>query len=201
MGRSKIESSSKEIFCRKFYMSRRFQYRHPCRKHLPTSGISLFGISKQSQSYVFFRKKTFCLRVFLWTHGVLFWQLCQNSFAKKPAFSCSLPEGRNVLVSAKKTFLDMFHWTRRIHTWFVQIFFRSFCGHVGYGFDSPCAYFCQESGTLSPNVGKMIQNCFFLKKKIFLFQKFLWSHGLQFWKLCQIGFARNPKDSHSERIN
>ena len=66
----------KNFFLKKFYWSRRFQFWHPCRKHLPTSGTSQFRISKQSQNYVFFfEEKTFCLKVFPWTNGMLFWHI------------------------------------------------------------------------------------------------------------------------------
>ena len=54
---NKIVSSFKEFFLKKFYWSRRFQFWHPCRKQLPTSGTSLFRISKQSQKNVFFWRK------------------------------------------------------------------------------------------------------------------------------------------------
>ena len=52
-------------------------------------------------------------------------------------------------------------------SWFFHIFFCSFCGHVDYGFDSPCGYFCQVSRTLSLSLEKTIRSWFFLKKSLY----------------------------------
>ena len=78
----KIVPSTKETFFKKSCCSRRFQFWDPCRKVLPKTGICSFQISKQSQNYVFFRKKTFWLKVFLWTHGMQFWRICRLCFTR-----------------------------------------------------------------------------------------------------------------------
>ena len=97
---NKIVSSFKDFFLKKFYWSRRFQFWHPCRKQLPTSGTSLFRISKQSQNYIFFRKKPFVSKCFPGQMECCFDKSAKKCFDKKTAFPCSLPKGQKVLVSA-----------------------------------------------------------------------------------------------------
>ena len=71
-------------------------------------------------------------------------------------------------VFSQNFYLETFHWTRRMPSWFFHIFFCSFCGHVDYWFDSPCGYFCHESRTLSLSLGKTIRSWFFLKRNHFI---------------------------------
>ena len=55
-------------------------------------------------------------------------------------------------------FLEMFRWTPRMHSWFVQLFFWKICGHVDYGFDKLGGDLFQGFGIFSIKVRKNIQN-------------------------------------------
>ena len=145
-----------------FYWSRTFQFLHPCRKHLPTSGTSLFRISKQSQNNVFFAKKTSCLKVFFWTHGKLFWKICWKSFAKKSAIFPSLPERQEFLV-CDKLFCSK---SSTVHVESLPSSFKLYSKWLWtrrFQFDTTGGYFCQDSGTLPLKVEKRFNVVFLMK--------------------------------------
>ena len=81
--------------------------------------------------------------------------------------------------------------------WFVQFFFWSFCGREVCGLDNAGGSVFKEYWNFSLKFGRSIKSAIFFEKKFNLIQKLLWSHGLQFWQLCQFCLARNPKDSGS----
>ena len=81
--------------------------------------------------------------------------------------------------------------------WFVQFFFWSFCRREVCGLDNAGGSVFKEYWNFSLKFGRSIKSAIFFEKKFNLIQKLLWSHGLQFWQLCQFCLARNPKDSGS----
>ena len=155
-----IVPSSGEFFRKKFYWSRRFQFWHPSRKHLPRSGISSFKFSKQSQN--FFGRNFLSQSVFLDTWNAVLTNL-QKLFRQKTATFPSLPERQKSLVcdnffgskcssahveclpSSFKFYLKWL-WTRR------------------FQFDATGGYFCQGFGTLPLNVEKRFKVVFLMKK-------------------------------------
>ena len=83
-------------------------------------------------------------------------------------------------------------------SWFVQSLSEVLVWTRRFQFDTTSECFCQESGTVPLNVGKRFKIVIFMKKKIILLQKILWSHGVQFWQLYQICFGSNLNKSRSE---
>ena len=189
--KNRIVSSSEEFFLEKFYWSRRFQFWHPCRKHLPTFGISSFKISKQSQNY-FFWKKRFVSECFSGHMECCFdksagivsprnrhkFPVCPKG--KKICFKetnfCSKCSSVHLecLPGSSKVYLKCL-WTRR------------------FQFDTTIGYFCQDSGTLPLDVGKMIQSVFF-EKKSFHSKSFSDHMDCSFGISVKLVLAVTPKD-------
>ena len=85
----------------KAFWSRGFCFGHPCWKLLPQIRKFFIKNQKRMSNLIFLGKKPVCLKDFLWTYGMRYWQLRQKCFAKKPALSRSLPKSQKDLVSAK----------------------------------------------------------------------------------------------------
>ena len=97
----KIVSSSDRNFLKKFFWSLISRFWHRCRKRLPKNWKFFTQKQKREWKTCSLRINTFCPKVLLWIHAMRSWQLCQNCFAKKPSFSCSVPKVRNDLISSK----------------------------------------------------------------------------------------------------
>ena len=94
-------------------------------------------------------------------------------------FTSKRPAGNVECLPGSSTCFLQFLWTRRLQIWLTLWILLP---RVQNSF--------AKSREDAP---KMI-----LFEKVTLFQELLWSHGLQFWQLCQNRFAGNPKESHSE---
>ena len=64
---------------------------------------------------------------------------------------------------------------------------------------TPMAKRCEQTPEISlSKSGNRTKKLFFYRKKICFLKVYLWTHGMQFWQICQFRFARNPKDSCSQ---
>ena len=59
-------------------------------------GLEFLHSKSTNRVKTLFLEETFCLKVFFWTHGILFWQICKNCFAKKPQLFPLCPKGKKV---------------------------------------------------------------------------------------------------------
>ena len=140
-----------------FFWSRHFRFGHPCRKLLPK--IRNFFLQNQQtvSSFCFFSKKKFVPECFSGHMECEVDNTAKTVLPRNWLFLAYCPKVK-MFWFQPFFFLEMFRWTRRMHSWFVQLFFWKICGHVDYGFDKLGGDLFQGFGIFSLKVRKNIQN-------------------------------------------
>ena len=165
MKRSKVVSSSEERFFKMFLWWRGFCCWHPSWELLPKIRnffIQIRKKKKKRQVYVFLEKKILSRSVSLDTwNAVLTTPL--KKFCQETSNFLLIPQKSKSFVFSQNFFLEQLRWTRRLPSWFVQIFYWSFRGCEAYGLDTPGVYFCQDSGTFPLKLKKKNLIWIFLK--------------------------------------
>ena len=204
----KIVSSPKGLFFKTFYWSRRFQFWHPCRKHLPTSGTSLFRISTQGQKYVFFSKKNIISQsVSLDTWNAFLTNLLKM-FRQENGFSLLIGQRSKIFGFSRNFFYEMFRWTRRMPIWGTwsflvthsflgktmkwyrtvsssgKTFFNMFLSSRRFRLEHPCRKLFPKIQKFFLQNQQTVSNLWFSpKKKTFCLKVLLWTHEVRCWKL------------------
>ena len=122
MEKYKIVASSEEVFFKMFFRSLKFRFPLPSWKRLPTSGISPFKISKQSQNY-FVWTKLFVSKCFSGNMECCFDKSAKIVSPRNRNFSLLFQKAENCGLW-QNFLLNMFLCTRRMPSWFLQISFE-----------------------------------------------------------------------------
>ena len=162
MKKSNVVSSSEESFFKMFLWWRGFCCWHPSWELLPKIWKFFIQIREKKTSFCFFRKKNLSRSVSLDTwNAVLTTPL--KKFCQETSNFLLIPQKSKSFVFSQNFFLEQLRWTRRLPSWFVQIFYWSFRGCEVYGLETPGGYFCQDSGTFSLKLRKKNLIWIFLK--------------------------------------